>query len=595
MSHDQFEAFKLVSRISKSPVCLVTLSGEVIKSNDLFKDIESKVFSGQNNTKVISSQDQKQFLAYLKNCFSSSSLIPGNINIGGIHYKIEGTRYSNTTTEESQILLYINTKDDFKNNIDILNKIVDLEIQISKQSFNDQDINQSKMFKLANYDHLTKLANKGYFESILNRAFKRSERSGQKLFLLFCDIDGFKNVNDTYGHFVGDSLLKHIATGLEAAVRDTDIVARFGGDEFVILLENINETSDLPGIINRIEKMFSLPIQIDHSTTFTTISVGLAEYPGDGKTTSELLKNADMAAYKAKKILGNSHCYFSKDLKLEMAKFNEIQTKLRLAIESELITIHYQPQFNVKSMQIIGMEALCRWKDADLGDIPPSVFFPIAEKTGLIKLLNDYIVNKALLEYAFNLENNPELFKSIKLSINIPKYYLSDKSEFNKLLKQINEKVKDINRICLEIAESNFIAKPDLSLQALKEANKNGIYSAIDNFGPGLVSLDLLKRMPSTVLKIHISFIHQICKSHNDFLIIKSLCILGKSLGMDVIAEGVETESQFNKLKNTTCKGVQGFLLAHPMPINELVSFIQSKNAHQSQENSQKQNNEFYD
>jgi diguanylate cyclase (GGDEF)-like protein len=591
-----FESFKLVKRISKLPVCLVTLTGKVLKSNDLFREIEPNLFQENNYAKTIISKHQTQFLNYLARCYLSSELLSGSIAVKNTKYSTEGAKYGDLDCGEKLVLLYIKTKDDSKNNIDILNKVVDLELQISKQSRDDEnkELNQSNMFQLANFDHLTKLANKGYFTSILDRAFKRCKRENQKLFLLFCDIDDFKNVNDTFGHFTGDKLLQHIATNLETVVRDTDIVGRFGGDEFVVLLENINETTDMPRIISRIENIFATPIKIDSNTTYTTISIGVAEYPGDGENTSELLKNADMAVYNAKKIIGNAHCYFSRELRLQMEKFYQIETKLRLALRTGVISIYYQPQFNIKTMQIIGIEALCRCKDADLGDIPPSVFLPIAEKTGLIKSLNDYIVDLALSDFAKKLKEESEIFENIKLSINIPKYVLSDKAAFNELIKLVNKKTNDANQVCLEIAESNFISKPHLSLQALQEANNNGVYSAIDNFGPGLVSLDLLKRLPSAVLKIDISFIQQICKSHNDFLIIKSLCILGKSLGMDVIAEGIETESQLNKLKQTSCKGAQGFLLAHPMPLDKLLPFIKERNTNILRKPNTKQTNEFY-
>jgi diguanylate cyclase (GGDEF)-like protein len=570
------KVFDLISRISKLPTILIDLSGKLEHCNQLAHELLYETSSERVDSDGRLIVDDTDGLSqYLRLCAKNLSLIQSSLTFGDERYKLEGMRYQIEGVEKKLVLITLSLSKQINTNFKQLNEIVDLKYAVTRHKSLEQQLllqaeelrkSKDEILKLANYDHLTGLISRGFFEQTLKKSISQCDRDGTKLALIYCDLDGFKKINDIFGHYIGDQLLVHIGKCFQNSVRKSDSVSRFGGDEFIILLGGIKDELLISIMINRIESTFTSSIEIESKLISITNSMGVAIYPDDSKSSLDLYKHADLALSEAKLKKGNACCFFSEKLWNKFTRFNLIENELRIAIEKKLLYLHYQPQYDIHSLKMIGVEVLCRWNHKSLGEISPGEFINVAEKTGLISALTVCVFDMALNQYKKWVAEFPKLFENIKLSINISAISLNDQNEFNVLLGLAKKSKITASNICFEVTETAIMSKPDLSVHLLTKSANAGYHNAVDDFGVGSTSLDLLRKLPATILKIDICFIKGICENQSDYLVVKAISRLAKAFGLYVIAEGIEESSQLEKLKELRVDAVQGYYLSKPVP-----------------------------
>ncbi|MEQ8290517.1 MAG: EAL domain-containing protein [Gammaproteobacteria bacterium] len=419
---------------------------------------------------------------------------------------------------------------------------------------------------LAQYDSLTGLANRMLFRERLNRAMIRADRHKKIVALIFIDLDRFKNINDSMGHDVGDQLLVEIATRLRQCTREGDTIARLGGDEFTIILEDISQISDASLVANKILDAMLEPVNINGFEIFATPSMGITLYPIDDSNTKDLLRNADAAMYKAKEDGRNCYRFYTSDMNRDLEDRIVLENYLRHAIENHEFELHYQPKFNIQNNALIGAEALLRWHSPRHGMVSPAIFIPLAEETGLIHPITEWVVKEACQQNSsWQLKGYPPIRMAINLS---PKQFKRPniaRTIFNKIV------FADLSPryIELEITESALMEDVNKSNEILKELKKWGIQISIDDFGTGYSSLSYLKKFPIDTLKIDQSFVRDILEDKDDAAIVSAIIAMANSLRLNVIAEGVETGEQLNFLAAEGCNEVQGYFLGRPIPASE--------------------------
>lgn len=427
----------------------------------------------------------------------------------------------------------------------------------------------------AQCDSLTGLANRMLFRDRLNRAMIRADRHKKIVALIFIDLDRFKNINDSMGHDVGDQLLVEIAIRLRQCTREGDTIARLGGDEFTIILEDISQISDASLVANKILDAMLEPVNINGFEIFATPSLGITLYPIDDSNAKDLLRNADAAMYKAKEDGRNCYRFYTSDMNRNLEDRIVLENYLRHAIENDEFELHYQPKFNTQNHELIGAEALLRWHSPRHGMVSPAIFIPLAEETGLIHPITEWVVQKACQQNSrWQLKGYPPIRMAINLS---PKQFKRPniaKTIFNKIV------FADLSPryIELEITESALMEDVNKSNEILKELKKWGIQISIDDFGTGYSSLSYLKKFPIDTLKIDQSFVRDILDDKDDAAIVSAIIAMASSLRLNVIAEGVETREQLNFLAAEGCNQVQGYFLGRPIPAREFeATFFESE------------------
>lgn len=428
-----------------------------------------------------------------------------------------------------------------------------------------------KLHFYAKHDHLTGLLNRVQFESMLTHTIDRANRNNNKFALMYIDLDHFKEINDTYGHNVGDIMLKNVSSIIRNTLRKEDIIARVGGDEFNIILDHIKDEADVISIASKLNEVIKKEIKIDNKTFYMSFSIGVSIYPEHGDNPSDLIKNADSAMYQVKKegrdgfLLYNSH--FTKTLMRKVT----LQNKLKKAIKNETFELYYQPVINYKDFKIIGAEALIRWQDKDKGFIPPDEFIPIAEDHGMIFDLGDIVLKKALDELRAILNN---INSDFKLSINVSsrEFFAGD------YIERLKEKINDFHinplNIELEITETYVMQNYDEAIERFESLKKLGVSLAIDDFGTGYSSLNYLKKFPLDKLKIDKSFILDILEDKDDKLIVETIINMAKIFDFQVQAEGIETKEHEELLTKLNCDSAQGYFYAKPMPLEQFLEYV---------------------
>ncbi|MDM5270979.1 EAL domain-containing protein [Sulfurovum sp. zt1-1] len=424
----------------------------------------------------------------------------------------------------------------------------------------------------AYHDELTGLPNRSYFLEELERTINRVRRSEGLGALLFIDLDHFKEINDSLGHKHGDSVLKIIASRLEEIVRKGDFVARFGGDEFTTILEDIKNMDNVITKVQQMMEILNAPITINEHIHYLTFSIGISLFPNDGETAEVLLKNSDASMYKAKEEGRNTYVFYEQDLTRKAFERVLLATNLRQALNEHSFEIYYQPQVNAITGKIIGMEGLIRWKHETKGMIYPSKFILIAEDNGMIIEIDRWMMQEGIQQVSqwYKQGLNPGV-----LSLNLSIKQLQAK-DFISILKQILlENECDPGWIELEITESQIMNNPEYSIEILQQLSDLGIKLAIDDFGTGYSSLSYLKRLPIDKLKIDQSFIRDIPTDKDDMAIVETIITLSKSLKLEVIAEGVETEAQKDFLIEHDCLNIQGFYYSKPVSKEEIQEMLE--------------------
>ncbi|MBP7331492.1 MAG: EAL domain-containing protein [Firmicutes bacterium] len=426
---------------------------------------------------------------------------------------------------------------------------------------------------MAYYDHLTGLPNRTLFSDRLNQALHLARRTEKFVGVMFMDLDSFKTVNDTMGHSGGDSIIKEVARSLVQCLRKTDTVARFGGDEFLIIIDNISDSRHIAKIAGNIMGLFEKPFILNDQEFFITSSAGVAVYPYDGEDPVTLIKNADIAMYKAKSRGKNQYVLCTADMKEDMLKNMMLSNSLYRAQERNELAVYYQPQVRLHTGQITGLEALLRWKHPELGMVPPGVFVPLAEKSGLIHSIGEWVLKTAISQNKkWQDMGLPHLRMAVNLSV----------SQFNnpRIVDSIDSILKGTGLspeyLEIEITESIANKEAKHTTDVLNRLKKLGVSLSIDDFGTEYSSLNRLKMLPIDRIKIDMQFIHGIEGGEKDQAITKVIINLAKSLGLEVLAEGVETAPQLAFLSQRMCDDVQGYYYYKPMPAAEIEKLLRS-------------------
>lgn len=422
----------------------------------------------------------------------------------------------------------------------------------------------------AYFDTLTSLPNRFLALERLSQMLTEAERNNQQAAVFFLDIDDFKKINDTLGHEVGDKLLIKTAIRLQKVLRKEDTVGRLGGDEFIVLLRGITADNSALTVAENLLNTFRDPFKIDGRELILTTSIGIAMYPENGNSASDILRNADTAMYQAKALGRNTFSFFTTEMNLIMQRRIEIEEQMRGALERNEFEIHYQPQLDTKSKTVIGAEALLRWHNSVLGNITPDEFIPIAEHTGLIVPIGKYVI-----EQAMNFLNTWQTShqQNYTISVNLSPRQFRDK-QFISFIKQAHVTANiSPESLVLEITEGVLMRAQSYIQEALVEINNLGIKLAMDDFGTGYSSISYLRQYPFDELKIDRSFIQGIADNKADSDLVKATIAMSHSLGLTVVAEGVETKEQLKMLEALECNFVQGYYYSKPLPAQQLLEF----------------------
>ncbi len=423
-----------------------------------------------------------------------------------------------------------------------------------------------RITQLAHYDHLTGLANRGLFYERLNYAVARCNRNDMALALMFLDLDHFKAINDTLGHECGDSLLKTVATRIKKCIREIDTGVRLGGDEFAVLLEQIVSVEDVAAVAQRVLQLLAQPIIVNHHQLQITGSLGITIYPWDSANPQELLSHADAAMYRAKAQGGNNYQFYTAGMKTAGLDGSTLKVELSRALAKKEFLLHYQPQMNLRTKQIIGMEALLRWHHPYQGLIGPNQFIPQAEENGMIIPIGEWVLRAASKQAKYWEKQG---FTAPHVAVNLSARQIHQ-GNLPTLIEDILKRSHlDPENLKLELTETFLIHETDETLQTLRELKAMGVHLYIDDFGAGYASLRYLKFFPVDGIKIDQSLIQQLPHSPNDAAIVQAIISLGQALGLQVIAEGVETQEQVDFLEEHGCDAMQGYWISPPLPAHE--------------------------
>jgi len=436
---------------------------------------------------------------------------------------------------------------------------------------------------VAYHDSLTGLPNRLMFKDYLTRATAEARRNHQELTILFLDLDNFKRINDTLGHQAGDNLLEVFADRLSGCLRQTDVIAhsshdtsssvmaRLAGDEFIILLPRTTGSSQAQKVAQRILDSLKTPFIIDKQELHISSSIGIALYPEDGQNADDLIKNADIAMYHAKKSGRNNYQFYSRKMNEKALLKLRIESRLRHAVENNELEIHYQPQVSLATGMVTGAESLIRWRDGESGMIPPDIFIPIAEEYGLIIPISEWLIHEACRQAQdwLDMYNN-----QITIAINISAIHLNGRELTSLISKTLATTGYKPQLLELELTETSILNDPELAIDTLGKLQEMGLQTSLDDFGTGYSSLNYLMRLPLDKLKIDRSFIQNLDRDMRGKAIVSAIIAMAHSLDLEVIAEGIEEASHLELLRRMRCDSVQGYYLARPMPAIEFEKML---------------------
>ncbi len=430
---------------------------------------------------------------------------------------------------------------------------------------------QSRMERMAFYDTLTNLANRRLFYDRLGQAVDHAQRSRHLSALLYLDLDQFKRVNDTLGHEVGDVLLQEVSTRLTSCVRQEDTVARLGGDEFTVLLFDIKTPSDASLVADKILNTLRQPLNISGHQLVVTTSIGITIVPQDGTDPNSLMKNADLAMYRAKEHGRNTYHFYSEEMNTNAVKRLRTEYELRRALERNEFALHYQPKVRLSDLQIVGVECLIRWEHPERGLLAPYEFIEVAEETGAIVDMGNWIIQEACRT---GRELTEQAKRQIQIAVNISPRQFRDPNLVATIRRNLRESGLNPSTLELEITETMLMGDVEAANTTVRQLHELGVRMAIDDFGTGYSSLNYLKKFPINTVKVDRSFVMDIPESADDMAITSAVIAMAHRLNMEVVAEGVETQEQLNFLLEHDCEYAQGYLFAKPLPLASLRPMI---------------------
>lgn len=437
----------------------------------------------------------------------------------------------------------------------------ELQSEVDKRT-QEMEQQQQVLRQLADHDELTRLPNRSYFRDTLCSTIQKGLRSGQNTALLFLDLDKFKQINDTLGHNTGDKVLQEAARRFRNSLRSSDFLARLGGDEFTIIINPLDSSQSAATVASHLIEAMKEPMLIDHHELHLGSSIGISLFPQDGHDVSALMRNADLAMYQSKEQGGNRFSFYSEQMTQEAQRKLVLEEELRTALQQQQLTVFYQPQYDLHNEKLVGVEALVRWNHPVEGIIPPMEFIPLAEERALIHELGLQVLTQSCTQCAQWLQ---EHFDPGVLAVNISARQLSHQDMPEQIDEILQKTGWPAHKLELEVTESFFINDTKNSLGVLNQLRDMGIKLAIDDFGTGYSSLAYLKQLPISKLKIDRSFTQDLIEDAEDRAISEAIIALGKTLGLQVIAEGVEQEGQAEILISEGCDQAQGFLYGRPM------------------------------
>ena len=454
-----------------------------------------------------------------------------------------------------------------------INKVLKYDqIMIIIRDITEQHQSEQLIRKQAYFDSLTQLPNRLLALDRLSQLTVEATRNDEKAAVFFLDLDDFKKINDSLGHEAGDKVLIETANRLQRALRKADTIGRLGGDEFIILSKGISTQQNAVGIAEKLLQNFREPFTIEGRELMLTISIGVAMFPDNGKSVSDLLRNADTAMYQAKALGRNTYSFFTNQMNTVIQRRLTIEEQMRGALQRNEFILYYQPQFDVKKNEIIGAEALLRWLNPVLGSVAPDEFIPIAEKTGVIISIGEFVIKESL-SLLNRWKNVEQLNRNFSIAVNLSPSQFKDLSLFNFIKTSLSNANIEPQSLELEITEGVLMSGESSITDTLNDITNLGVILSMDDFGTGYSSLSYLRKYPFNVLKIDRGFINGITKNNEDYSLVEATIAMSHGLGLKVVAEGVETKEQLTILKELGCDLAQGYYFSKPIPGQDLIDF----------------------
>jgi diguanylate cyclase (GGDEF)-like protein len=426
---------------------------------------------------------------------------------------------------------------------------------------------EARIAHMAHHDGLTNLPNRDFYQNRLRQALERARPGNRRVAVLCLDLDLFKNVNDSFGHPMGDRLLKSVAERLRVEIRGDNVVARLGGDEFAVVLATDVSPNEASDFADRLIRVLSAGYDIDGTEVVIGASIGIALSPGDGTTAEELMRNADMALYRAKEDGGGVHRFFEREMDRQAQRRRDMELDLRRAFANGEFELHYQPLVDIVADRISGFESLLRWCHPEKGMISPAEFIPVAEDIGLIVALGEWVLREACTEAA-------KWPSDVKVAVNLSSVQFRSRNLVQAVISALAHSGLSPRRLELEITESVFLAETETNLAILHQLRELGVSISMDDFGTGYSSLSYLRSFPFDKIKIDRSFVKDLARRSDCVAIVRAISGLGRSLNITTTAEGVETTDQLDWLRAEGCNEVQGFLFSAARPAGEIDALL---------------------
>lgn len=448
------------------------------------------------------------------------------------------------------------------------------QTQIARREYAQRQLAQAEMERMATHDALTSLPNRRELENQLNQRVAEAMRYERRLAVLFIDLDDFKQVNDTHGHATGDELLKIISNRMHKCLRSYDLLARFGGDEFVVVLHDLRDEGEAERVASKLLESIKPHVELAGHQTYTSASIGISLFPDDADQPADLLRHADAAMYMAKSQGRGCFRFFTATLNDAMQHQQRIENGLHNALATDQLRLVFQPKLDLATQTVNSCEALLRWEH-DGQEIPPAEFIPIAERTLLIRQIDAFVLEHAVSQRAAWRDAGIE---DLRVDINLSGQGLLIGCTLEQLEETLQRYDLPASQIGIELTEHTLIEAPDGIIEHLNRLREAGCTISLDDFGTGYSSLGYLKRLPVDVLKIDRAFISELPDNAQDESIVSAICAMSRSLGKHTLAEGVETDEQLRCVEKHSCQSIQGYLISHPLAANQFIAWLKNRN-----------------